>query len=67
MLYKIGHATESLKSIRECLKLDPEHKDCFAFYKKIKNVEKYLTHAELANEEKDYASCIENANKVYYL
>ncbi|KAF7273260.1 hypothetical protein GWI33_014025 [Rhynchophorus ferrugineus] len=64
MLYKIGHATESLKSIRECLKLDPEHKDCFAFYKKIKNVEKYLTNAELANEEKNYATCVENANKV---
>jgi DnaJ family protein C protein 3 len=46
LLYKLGHATDSLKSIRECLKLDPEHKDCFPFYKKIKKVEKFLTEAE---------------------
>ena len=24
--------------MRECLKLDPEHKDCYPFYKKIKKV-----------------------------
>lgn len=64
MLYKVGHATDSLKAIRECLKLDPEHKNCFAFYKKIKNVVKYLTDADLANENKEYVRCIESANKV---
>lgn len=38
LLYQLGHASDALKSIRECLKLDPEHKNCFPFYKKIKKV-----------------------------
>jgi DnaJ family protein C protein 3 len=64
LLYKLGHATDSLKSIRECLKLDPEHKDCFPFYKKIKKVEKFLTEAETSMEEKSYQQCIDAALKV---
>ncbi|KAJ8956857.1 hypothetical protein NQ318_014272 [Aromia moschata] len=64
LLYKTGQATEALKSIRECLKLDPEHKDCFPFYKRIKKIEKFLVDAETALENKNYAECIEAANKV---
>lgn len=64
LLYKVGHASEALKSVRECLKLDPEHKDCFPFYKKIKKIEKFLVDAETALENKIYADCIESASKV---
>lgn len=64
MLYKVGQATESLKAIRECLKLDPEHKDCFPFYKKIKKIEKFIVEAENELENKNYAECIELANKI---
>lgn len=64
ILYELGHATDALKEIRECLKLDPEHKDCFPFYKKVKKVEKFLTEAENAVEQKDYLACIESAQKV---
>lgn len=63
LLYKLGQATESLKSIRECLRLDPEHKDCFPFYKRIKKVEKFLTEAEIAQENKNYQECIDAALK----
>lgn len=64
LLYNLGHATDSLKEIRECLKLDPEHKDCFPFYKKIKKVEKFMTEAEQSQEQNDFAQCIESAQKV---
>lgn len=64
LLYRIGHATESLKSIRECLKLDPEHKDCFPFYKKVKKIEKFIVDAENAIEEKNYQEGIESAKKI---
>ncbi|XP_066245226.1 dnaJ homolog subfamily C member 3 [Euwallacea similis] len=64
MLYKIGQATESLKAIRECLKLDPEHKKCFKFYKKIKKVEKFLVEAESALESNNFAVGVEAAQKV---
>lgn len=63
LLYQMGHATDALKSIRECLKLDPEHKDCFPLYKNIKKVEKFLTDADLALEAGKYAECIESAEK----
>ncbi|XP_037949949.1 dnaJ homolog subfamily C member 3 [Teleopsis dalmanni] len=58
LLYKIGHATSALKEIRECLKFDPEHKDCFPFYKKLRKVEKGLSTAEQARDEKRYQDCI---------
>lgn len=64
LLYKLGHATEALKSIRECLKLDPEHKDCFPFYKKIKKIEKFITESESALENKSYQEAIDLAEKV---
>lgn len=61
LLYKIGHASSSLKEIRECLKLDPEHKDCFPFYKKLRKVEKGLSSAETARDSKQYEDCIVSA------
>ncbi|XP_055379167.1 dnaJ homolog subfamily C member 3 [Condylostylus longicornis] len=61
LLYSIGHATSSLKEIRECLKLDPEHKDCFPFYKKIRKVEKALAAAEEYRDQQQYQDCIESA------
>jgi len=65
LLYKLGHATDALRSIRECLKLDPEHKDCFPLYKKIKKVEKFLTEAETYKENGNYGECVEAAEKAF--
>lgn len=64
LLYELGYASDALKSIRECLKLDPEHKDCFPLYKKIKKVEKLLTDAQNYLEAKSYEECVEAARKV---
>lgn len=64
LLYQKGHANDALKSIRECLKLDPEHKDCFPFYKKIKKIEKFMTEANSAFEENNFADCILSAQKI---
>lgn len=64
LLYELGHATDSLKEIRECLRLDPEHKDCFPFYKKIKKVDKFLKEAEENLEANNFAGCIESVQKV---
>lgn len=64
LLYKIGQATNALKEIRECLRLDPEHKDCFPFYKKLRKVEKNLSAAEQSRDEKRYTDCISSAESV---
>merc|ERR1711971_559597 len=45
MHYQLGEDEESLQQVRECLKLDPEHKDCYPFYKKVKKVAKFITAA----------------------
>jgi DnaJ family protein C protein 3 len=33
LYYHMGEAEDSLREIRECLRLDPDHKVCFPFYK----------------------------------
>lgn len=64
LLYNLGHAADALKEIRECLKLDPEHKLCFPFYKKVKKIDKFLNDAESHRENKNYEECISSAEKV---
>ncbi|XP_033225841.1 dnaJ homolog subfamily C member 3 [Belonocnema kinseyi] len=64
LLYRLGQVDEALKEIRECLKLDPEHKECFPFYKKVKKVAKLLSDATTAQEVKDSGDCIRFANRV---
>ena len=62
--YQIGEADESLSEIRECLKLDPEHKDCYPLYKKLKKVAKFLTQAKDSREQQDWEECVNSAQKV---
>lgn len=64
LLYQMGHASDALKEIRECLKLDPENKICFPFYKKVKKVEKALTDAQEFLENKEHDECIRSIEKV---
>lgn len=65
LYYNMGEAGDSLRHIRECLKLDPEHKDCFPHYKKVKKVDKLVNEMNSAAQEKNYDSCIETAKKVF--
>jgi len=62
--YQLGQAQESLREVRECLKLDPEHKDCFPHYKKVKKVDKLINDCHNAAEERNYADCIDYALKL---
>ncbi|XP_063634126.1 dnaJ homolog subfamily C member 3 [Cydia splendana] len=64
LLYQLGHVSDALKEVRECLKLDPEHKKCFPLYKKIKKVDKLLLDCEEQSEARDYVKCMSSAEKV---
>jgi DnaJ family protein C protein 3 len=64
LLYNLGHAADALKEVRECLKLDPEHKLCFPFYKKVKKIDKFLGDAESHRESKNFEECISSAEKI---
>ncbi|XP_078258952.1 dnaJ homolog subfamily C [Rhinoraja longicauda] len=51
--YHLGDHELSLGEIRECLKLDPDHKQCFAHYKQVKKLNKQLaTGEDLVRQEK---------------
>ncbi|KAK6633205.1 hypothetical protein RUM44_003806 [Polyplax serrata] len=64
LYYNLGEAEDSLRHVRECLKLDPEHKDCFPHYKKVKKIDKLMNQMNSAVGEKDYGNCIEFAKKI---
>jgi DnaJ family protein C protein 3 len=64
LYYQLGEGEESLNNIRECLKLDPEHKDCYPFYKKVKKVAKFLMAAQEAQNNQDWQECIDAAQKI---
>lgn len=67
LLYKLGHASDALKEIRECLKLDPEHKQCFPFYKTLKKVDKAMNDAQSYLENREFSECAASAQKVVKL
>lgn len=59
--YILGDAEESLGEIRACLKLDPDHKACFAHYKKVKKLASHLKTAQEHLNSEQYEECIEKA------
>lgn len=64
LLYQLGHVTDALKEVRECLKLDPEHKECFPHYKKVKKVEKALSDARKYLEGEQFEDAIDASERV---
>lgn len=67
LLYRLGLVDEAQKEIRECLKLDPEHKDCFPLFKKLKNVAKKLHSCEESEKSGHFKDCISSAESVLKL
>lgn len=54
------------REIRECLKLDPDHKLCHAHYKVVKKIERLVVDSQSALNIKDFSSSIQFAKKVKY-
>uniref|UniRef100_A0A2K5RJB7 DnaJ homolog subfamily C member 3 n=1 Tax=Cebus imitator TaxID=2715852 RepID=A0A2K5RJB7_CEBIM len=46
LYYQLGDHELSLSEVRECLKLDQDHKRCFAHYKQVKKLNKLIESAE---------------------
>ncbi|TNN43969.1 DnaJ subfamily C member 3 [Liparis tanakae] len=49
--YNLGDHEMSLTEVRECLKLDPDHKQCYSHYKQVKKLNKQIRSAEELIEE----------------
>lgn len=74
LYYIIGEPEESLNSIRECLKLDPDHKECHNHYKKVKKLFNLYKSATEFASELQHQKCIEKLesaleleNEVYHM
>ena len=67
MHFVLGEPEESLMSIRECLKLDPDHKECFAHYKKVKKIAAQVSSMTEFSKQSQFEDCVGKANSVLKL
>ncbi|CAF1577532.1 unnamed protein product [Rotaria sp. Silwood1] len=67
LLYLMGDADDSLTNIRECLKLDPDHKECHTHYIKVKKLAKQLEIIHDAISQSNWNDCIEKARQILKL
>jgi len=63
----MGDADDSLINIRECLKLDADHKECHTHYTKVKKLAKQLESIRDAISQSNWNECLEKANQILKL
>uniref|UniRef100_A0A669DL74 DnaJ homolog subfamily C member 3 n=1 Tax=Oreochromis niloticus TaxID=8128 RepID=A0A669DL74_ORENI len=56
--YNLGDHEMSLNEVRECLKLDPDHKQCYSHYKQVKKLNKQIQAAEEFIQEQRYEDAV---------
>lgn len=64
LYYRMGDVEQSLNEVRECLKLDPDHKNCFSLYKRVKKVNKLVEGLQDKVNNKQFQECSDSARKV---
>uniref|UniRef100_A0AC35TV02 J domain-containing protein n=1 Tax=Rhabditophanes sp. KR3021 TaxID=114890 RepID=A0AC35TV02_9BILA len=64
LYYKIGDVESSLIQIRECLKLDPDDKACFAYYKDVKKLAKLRESLNSLVEKGKWMECLDKAKQI---
>lgn len=50
--------------MKECLKLDPDHKECFPFYKKVKKLAKQLKETQELSDAQQWEECESKARQI---
>lgn len=65
--YSLGEPEESLNAIRECLKLDPDHKKCHDHYKKVKKLANLVKSASDYAAKNEYGDCVEKSKSALKL
>uniref|UniRef100_A0A671E2K9 DnaJ homolog subfamily C member 3 n=1 Tax=Rhinolophus ferrumequinum TaxID=59479 RepID=A0A671E2K9_RHIFE len=64
LYYQLGDHELSLSEVRECLKLDQDHKRCFAHYKQVKKLNKLIESAEELIRDGRYTDAISKYESV---
>ncbi|KAJ7421396.1 DnaJ subfamily C member 3 [Willisornis vidua] len=62
--YQLGDHELSLSEVRECLKLDQDHKQCFSLYKQVKKLNKQIESAEEFIREGRYEDAVSKYESV---
>ncbi|XP_063069395.1 dnaJ homolog subfamily C member 3a [Engraulis encrasicolus] len=62
--YHLGDHQTSLDAVRECLKLDPDHKQCFGHYKHVKKLSKLIQSAEEFIQQQRYGDAVSKYESV---
>uniref|UniRef100_A0AAY4DGG7 DnaJ homolog subfamily C member 3 n=1 Tax=Denticeps clupeoides TaxID=299321 RepID=A0AAY4DGG7_9TELE len=62
--YNLGDHEMSLNEVRECLKLDPDHKQCFSHYKQVKKLNKQILSAEELIQQQRYGEAVSKYESV---
>lgn len=62
LYYDLGEPEESLNAIRECLKLDQDHKACFDQYKRVKKLANHVKNLLDAAKASKYQECIDKSD-----
>lgn len=65
--YKTGDRAEALKQIRECVKLDGDHKPAFKFYKKLKKFNKVMDKVDDNIKKNRHAEAVKNIEQAQEL
>ncbi len=60
----VGIGFFSCSQVRECLKLNPDHKLCFPHYKKVKKMAKMREQLTEMAEHKQWMECLEKAEQI---
>lgn len=63
----MGERKDALEQIRECVRLDADHKDCFDFYKILKKLNSLLEKAEEHKQHNRHAELLDVVGKLQKL
>ena len=61
-IYVVASCFFFCREVRECLKLDPDHKDCYPHYKKVKKLVKQMDSISNFIGESKWDDCVNKAD-----
>lgn len=65
--YSMGDADLALNDIRECLRLDQDHKKCMDYYKMLKKLNKLIDKMKKSHDEENFDQCVATATTIKQL
>ncbi|KFD61432.1 hypothetical protein M514_05995 [Trichuris suis] len=62
--YMLGNLHDAIEGIRECLKIDPDQRECFTFYKKLKRLVKVHDSVLDASAKEQWKLCLDGTGQM---